>query len=97
VCPAHLPIMIKNQIVSVECTGCMDCVAACPVKDTLEFGTKSKKFTPVQMAAVVVMIFLAIYAGANLLGGWKSGLTDDQYRYHVSHMNSADYGHPGMK
>jgi polyferredoxin len=97
VCPAHLPIMIKNNIVSVECTGCMECVTACPVKDTLHFGSKERPFKPVQIAAMIMILFTLFWAGAHLLDGWKSSLTDEQYRYHVSHMDSGDYGHPGMK
>ncbi len=34
-CPARLPVMSKAKIISVECTGCFDCVASCPVPAAL--------------------------------------------------------------
>lgn len=37
-CGARLPVSKKTAITSVECTGCMDCVASCPVQDALGMG-----------------------------------------------------------
>ena len=37
-CPARLPVDIRLQIRSVECTACMSCVEACPVQDALLFA-----------------------------------------------------------
>ena len=45
----------------------------------------------------LVLVFAAFYAGARVFGVWRSSLTDADYRFHVSRMNSGQYGHPGMK
>ena len=37
-CGARLPVSRKTAITSPECTGCLDCVAACPVQDALGIG-----------------------------------------------------------
>lgn len=97
VCPARLPVMSKLNIKSVECTACMECVIACPVRDTLDLGTRLARLSPLKLGVLIVVVFATFYAGARLLGTWQSSLTDDQYRYHISHLDSAEYGHPGMR
>jgi polyferredoxin len=97
VCPVRLPVMNKLNIQSVECTACMECVTICPVQDTLDLGTRRHKLSPLRLAILILIVFTAFYAGARVLGAWTSSLTDEQYRYHISHLNSSDYGHPGMK
>ncbi len=37
-CSSRLPVSRKRAITSPECTGCLDCVAACPVQDALGIG-----------------------------------------------------------
>jgi polyferredoxin len=96
VCPARLPIMIKNSIVSVECTGCMDCVNVCPVKNTLEIGTRRRNFSAKQMAAGIALMFILFVIGARIFGVWQTSVTDEAYRYHVTRLNGPEYGHPGM-
>lgn len=95
VCPARLPVMTKPQIVSVECTGCMECVQVCPVANTLHMGTKRKKLSPLKMGIAVLLFFILAYASARGLGLWKSSLSDDEYRTHVSKLHQPEYGHPG--
>jgi polyferredoxin len=35
-CPSHLPVDSLIQIRSVECSGCMECVAVCPTQNALQ-------------------------------------------------------------
>ena len=37
-CPSHLPVDRLVQIRSVECTGCMECVAVCPAENALQMA-----------------------------------------------------------
>jgi polyferredoxin len=37
-CPSHLLVDRLVQICSVECTGCMECVAVCPAQDALQLS-----------------------------------------------------------
>ena len=96
VCPSRLPIMIKDNIVSVECTGCMECVDACPIQDTLHFGTRNWKPTSAKLALLIAITFLIFYVGAQMSGHWQTSVTDEDYRNHISNLNGPAYGHPGM-
>lgn len=95
VCPVRLPVMSKLSIKSVECHGCMECVQACPVADTLHMGTRRYRLSPLKTGLLVILIFTMFYAGARLFGVWNSRLTDHDYRYHISRLESPEYGHPG--
>ena len=37
-CPSHLPVDRLVQIRSVECTGCMECIAVCPASNALQIS-----------------------------------------------------------
>lgn len=37
-CPSHLPVDSLVQIRSVECTGCMECIAVCPAESALQLS-----------------------------------------------------------
>jgi len=37
-CPSHLPVDRLVQIRSVECTGCMECIAVCPAESALQLS-----------------------------------------------------------
>lgn len=37
-CPSHLPVDRLVQVRSVECTGCMECVAVCPAESALQLS-----------------------------------------------------------
>jgi polyferredoxin len=54
-CPAHLPVDRLVQIRSVECTGCMECVAVCPAQNALQLALPPRRAvetpTPVTIAA----------------------------------------------
>jgi len=41
-CPSALPVDKLVTIKSAECTGCLECVAICPAKDTLSLALPSK-------------------------------------------------------
>jgi ferredoxin len=95
VCPSRLPVMKKMMIKSPECTGCMNCVEACPVADTLRLGTKHKTIPAMKAGAVIISIIILFSLGARMLGIWESGLGDEEYRHHIEKLESPEYGHPG--
>ncbi|MGP8269247.1 MAG: 4Fe-4S binding protein [Terracidiphilus sp.] len=41
-CPSQLPVDRLVQIRSVECTGCMECVAVCPAENALQLSLPSR-------------------------------------------------------
>jgi len=41
-----------------------------------------------------LFIFLVIYFGARFSGNWQSNISDEEYMFHIQHMNQAEYTHP---
>ncbi|MDP6418845.1 MAG: 4Fe-4S binding protein [Candidatus Krumholzibacteria bacterium] len=74
VCMARLPVSSKDRILSVECTGCLDCVASCPVPLTLKAGTRKHPLRLQYFAGGLLAVFLLIYLAARVSGYWQSGV-----------------------
>jgi polyferredoxin len=96
-CPSRLPVSRKLSVISPDCSGCLDCVASCPVKGALAMKVGRRTVSPVAYAAAVAMIFLASYIGARATGIWNNQITDREYVERIQNMNSGEYGHPGMQ
>ena len=95
-CMARLPVSSRNSIMSVECTGCLGCVAVCPVKGALEVHAGRRPMGPVAYAAAVVGLVLVAYAGARVAGIWRNGIGDAEYVERIRDIRSSEYGHAGM-
>jgi NAD-dependent dihydropyrimidine dehydrogenase PreA subunit len=95
-CMARLPVSSSTSVWSVECTGCLDCVAVCPRKDALAVGLRGRRVSPLTYAFAVVALFAAGYAGARVAGVWDNRMSDAEYVEHIRGIRSAEYGHPGM-
>jgi ferredoxin len=80
---------------SVECTGCLGCVAVCPVKGALEVHVGRRPVGPVAFAAAVVGLLLAGYVGARVTGNWENTISDTEYVQRIQDINSSEYGHAG--
>ncbi len=93
---ARLPVSALDSVVSAECTGCLDCVATCPVPDALQVRAASRWEMPLPAyALVIVLLFFGGYTGARLAGWWESGLSDVEYSEHIRRLDRPEYGHPG--
>ncbi len=82
-CPALIRVHEKKKIISPECTGCMDCVRACEVENTLILstkGVKKKAWSYVQVGAVVAGVFIFMVYTAKITGHWQSSVPQAQYR-----------------
>lgn len=96
-CGSRLPVSTKTAITSPECTGCLDCVAACPVKDALGIGLPKRRRLPVPAyAAVILCLFLAGYVGARASGLWHNGISDAEYVHRLRNEAVELYGHPDL-
>jgi polyferredoxin len=42
-CPSHLPVDRLVQIRSLECTGCMECIAVCPAENALQLSLAPRR------------------------------------------------------
>jgi len=79
-CPSLLPVDRLITVRSPECTGCYECIAACPVEDALEMSVASRKRLPAwAMAAGVVILFLGFVGYAHWSGHWHTNLPDSVY------------------
>lgn len=97
VCPSRLPVSRRASIGSEECIGCTDCVVSCPVPSALRFGTRRRTLTPLRAGLLIAGLFVAGTLAARVTGHWRSGITDQEMRGHISRMDSGAYGHPGMR
>ena len=95
VCPAYIGIAKAPAVTSLECIGCLDCVLACPVPETLEVKMARKKvIKPNVYGLLVVGAFMAIIAGAQLTGHWQTNITLAEYRQRIPEAMSPLYTRP---
>ncbi len=96
VCMARLPVSSTNHVSSMECTGCIDCVATCPVQGALVVKAASRWRVDVPAYALtVLLLFLGGYAGARLGNLWDNDLTDHEYVHRIQNLDQPEYAHPG--
>ena len=92
-CPSLLSVSRKHNIISPECSGCLNCVSSCPSKGALEVTlTGRKEIHPVMVGASVIAIFFGIILIAHLSGKWSSSLSYAELRGLLS--NIANLAHP---
>lgn len=95
-CMARLPVSRSASITSPECTGCLDCLAVCPVAGALEVKTLGpRRPSALGFAGMVVGLFLAGYVGARVTGNWANQIPDTEYVDRIQRIDSGVYAHPG--
>jgi polyferredoxin len=102
-CPSNLPVDRLVTIKSAECTGCLECVAVCPAKDTLNLSLPAiPKLVPAApristwaMAAGIVVLFFGIVGFAKTSGYWDSHVSRATYQQLVPHADEARHPMPG--
>ena len=95
-CMARLPVSTSESISSPECTGCLDCVAICPVGGALDLRfLDRKRVSPMAFAGMVIVLFLSGYIGARAMGAWENQIEDQEYVESLQNIRSGAYLHPG--
>ena len=94
-CPNQIPVMDKTEVISPECTACMDCVCACPVEETLTlkapFGIR---FSPKGFALVFLGALLLTVVGFKSIGLWESRVHPDMFREYLPRIDAPFMRHP---
>jgi polyferredoxin len=102
-CPSALPVDKLVTIKSAECTGCLECVAVCPAKDTLSLSLpkipgllpQAAKVPAWAMAAGIAALFFGIVGFAKTAGYWDSPVPSAIYQQLVPHADEARHPMPG--
>jgi len=92
-CPSDIRVHSAGRVWSDECTSCLDCVAVCPVKDTLEVRVRSRAISARSAAAIVVAIFLGVTGVAMATGHWTNAISPAEYLYRFPRLNQPVYQH----
>jgi polyferredoxin len=105
-CPAGIQVDKLIQIRTVECTGCMECVAACSTQDALQFALPPRRantsgerwrrrvITPLAFCAILAYIFFGVVLFARATNHWQTNLPQSVYMQLVPRANQLT--HPGM-
>jgi polyferredoxin len=78
---------------SDECTSCLACVEACPVKETLDvrFRASSPAVPNWAVGALIVGFFVAVTGLAMLAGRWQNGISQEEYQWRFQRIDT--YNH----
>jgi polyferredoxin len=79
ICPSRLPIDRLLAVRSAECTACLSCVSACPVRDALALKTARRRVPAWAVAAVVFGLFAGTVTVARWSGHWHTSLPEAVY------------------
>jgi polyferredoxin len=92
-CPSLLPVDRLVTIRSPECTGCLECVAQCPVQDALWMSAGKRARMPAWlMAAGIAALFLGIVGYARLAGHWHTEIPSQVYYDLIP--RATEFSHP---
>ncbi len=92
-CPSDIRVHTAGRVWSDECTNCLECVAVCPVKDTLEVRARGRRVSPQAMAGIVVGVFLAVTGFAMATGHWQNRISREEYLHRFTRLDSPMYQH----
>ncbi len=93
-CPSRIKVEKIKTVFSDECTMCLNCVDACPVKDTLEVKDRftGSKISKKQVALGILVIYFIIIGLGIVTGNWNNKTTAKEYKEYYKIINSL--GHP---
>jgi polyferredoxin len=92
-CPSDIRVHTAGRVWSDECTSCLECVAVCPVKNTLDVRAGRRMFSARVIAAVVVAVFLGVTGIAMATGHWQNGIARAEYLFRFTRLDSPVYQH----
>jgi NAD-dependent dihydropyrimidine dehydrogenase PreA subunit len=95
-CPSQLRVDRLTRVRSDECSGCLSCVAACPVPRALRVETPAPwraAIRPAVFAALVLLLFGGSILGARTWGPWRNRIDDREYAARLREIDDPRYQH----
>ncbi len=94
-CSASIRVHSATRVISDECSGCLECVEACPVKDTLgmKAAHSDRYMRNWAFGLLVVGVFVGITGLAMLMGMWQNEISREEYLFRFKNINSPLYDH----
>ncbi len=96
ICPANIKVHTLKTVISDECIGCQQCVQSCKGPSaTLFFALPQNRFQlrPIAHGALIVALFVTVYAIAQLSGFWHNKISYEEYRFHKKYIDRPLYLH----
>ncbi|MGF7185784.1 polyferredoxin [Desulfitispora alkaliphila] len=88
-CGNRVNVSSCQDVSSVECTGCLSCIEACPKEDALKLKFIGiKAFSPKVYTVGLLIVFFGIILFAKATGNWETNITYEEYMWLIEH---ADY------
>ncbi len=93
VCPSFIKVHKVKSVISDECTSCLNCIDACPVKKTLFFKPVfiKKELNKKITAGIIVSIFLLTTGIAMLTGNWQNNVSKEEYLIHFKNIEKLNH------
>ncbi|MDP4170802.1 MAG: 4Fe-4S binding protein [Bacillota bacterium] len=88
VCPQRIKVSKKEAVLTPDCTACMLCVEACPVKDTLNMTVARKKVNKWFVPVAFIGAFFLVVTIAKLTGHWNTIITYKEFNELITDINS---------
>ena len=94
-CPVDIKVHKTGNVLSDECHACLQCVAACPEKDTLYISATRRNgiLKPLAYAVIVCMLFAGGSLVGRLTGNWQTAISNHEYLFHVQNLDMPFYQH----
>jgi len=96
-CPVDIRVHKTTTVMSDECHSCLKCVSVCPEKSTLYLS--SLKQRGVMKPWIYVTTISSLFLGGSLLAGaagcWQTGISNNEYLFHVQNLHLPFYPHSG--
>jgi len=97
-CPVDIRLHKTTTVMSDECHACLKCVSVCPEKNTLYLSSLKKN--GVMKPWIYVVTISLLFSGGSLLAGatgyWQTGISNNEYLFHVRNLHLPLYQHRGQ-
>jgi polyferredoxin len=94
-CPVDIRVHKTTGVISDECHACLKCVSVCPEKQTLYLSAfkQGGVMKPWIYALSISLLFLGGSLVARATGAWQTGISNQEYLFHVKHLDLPVYQH----